>query len=148
MNSGWPICDTQLEGLISGFTEKPQSPTCLGFINHRILNLPWSQTIYLCWGRGFTLLFMLSGFPSVHHLLFFLSPLHDSWKVGSKFYVGKLIIPFIFGSPLPYTAQQTVEGWVCPYVTACVLDARKEGEQWIATGPGSPSFRVEACQFQ
>lgn len=145
MNSGWPICDTQLQGLISGFTE---NPICLGFINHRRLNLPWSHTIDLCQGRGFTLLFMLSGFPSVHHLLFFLSPLHDSAKVGRKFYVGKLIIPFIFVSPLPYIAQQTVEGWVCPYVTACELEARKEGEQWIATGPGRPRFRVEACQFQ
>lgn len=92
--------------------------------------------------------FILSGFPLVHNLLFFLPPLHVSLKVGRRFYVGKLIISFIFVRPLPYLAQKAVERSMCPYVTAGELDARKEGGQRIATGPGSPCFRVEACQSQ
>lgn len=67
---------------------------------------------------------LLSGFLLVHHLLFFLLPVHDSSKVGRRFYFGKLIIPFIFA--LQFIAQQAVERSICPCVTAGNLDGCQE----------------------
>lgn len=69
MNSGWPICDTQLQGLISGFT-KPQS-NCLGFINYRLLGGPKAK-LSICAEEEVHSAFYVKWVPLVHLLLFLL----------------------------------------------------------------------------